>query len=96
MFVFRILRMGGMPPFIGFFLKVWVFGLVLYGVGYGVLFFIIMISAIMFYIYFRIVYDLIIGSFKRGGWLVSEGSGGGWDSIVGTRLIFGVVVRGLL
>lgn len=58
-FSFSILRIRGIPPILGFFLKVIVFCYVLY-MDFFIIFFLLLSSIVIFYIYFRLIYDIFI------------------------------------
>lgn len=61
--VILVLRIAGIPPFLGFFLK-WFAFVRIVNVDFLFLFILISSSVIMFYIYFRIIYDVIIRFFQ--------------------------------
>lgn len=58
-FLIGILRIGGIPPLLGFFLK-WVAFLYIISISNIYIIFLLLISVIILYIYLRIVYDLLI------------------------------------
>nr|YP_010904388.1 NADH dehydrogenase subunit 2 [Heteropoda venatoria]WCS92208.1 NADH dehydrogenase subunit 2 [Heteropoda venatoria] len=76
-FLLSMLSMGGMPPFLGFFLS-WIAFMYFLKMDYWVVFFMVLLSVIMFYIYIRVVYivfmgmgdEVIWGSFLEGGFFV--------------------------
>lgn len=61
-----LLNLGGIPPLIGFFLKWWSF---CYFLEYEIIIIILLLlfSVIILYIYFRLIYDFVIG----GIWILS-------------------------
>lgn len=65
--VLGMLNIGGIPPILGFFLKWWVFKEISI-VRRGIMFFIIIISVIMFYVYFRVSYGILLDSSIEVGW----------------------------
>lgn len=67
-FLLRILRIGGMPPFLGFFIK-WLAFKCFIDIDYWVIFFIIIISVTMFYVYVRVIYNVFIGSGDEMRWV---------------------------
>lgn len=60
MFIIGILRMGGVPPLLGFFLK-WIALISIFGVSKVYLLILIIVSVLILYIYMRIVYDVMLG-----------------------------------
>lgn len=66
-FVMGILRFGGIPPFLGFFLKWWVFKHLL-EFRIGILILLVLLSVLIFYLYFRVLYVVIIEGFIFGRW----------------------------
>lgn len=66
--ILGILRMGGIPPILGFFLKWMVFSNLII-MDYIVISFILMISLVIFYVYFRIIYEIIIIGGILKNWL---------------------------
>lgn len=65
-FIMGIIRIAGIPPLLGFFLKLIVLNFIL-NINFIYIFFIIFISVLILYVYIRIVYDLIMI------WVESEG-----------------------
>lgn len=62
-----MLRIAGIPPFLGFFLKWFAFiEIMKVRIYYAVV--LIVCSIIIFYIYFRVIYDVLLGYFSYGGW----------------------------
>lgn len=59
LFFIRILSLGGIPPFLGFFMKLWFF-YYMAGLYYFIFIFIVMVSVVMLYIYIRLVYEIIV------------------------------------
>lgn len=57
--VFFILRISGIPPFLGFFLKWFAFIIVLKYEFFFIIFLIIC-SVVIFYVYFRLIYDSLL------------------------------------
>lgn len=66
-FVLFMLRMAGIPPFLGFFLK-WFAFIVIFDYDFLFILLLILCSVIMFYVYFRIVYDVLIVYYDSGMW----------------------------
>nr|YP_010318760.1 NADH dehydrogenase subunit 2 [Asemonea sichuanensis]ULX45809.1 NADH dehydrogenase subunit 2 [Asemonea sichuanensis] len=66
-FMMMLLGMGGMPPFVGFFLK-WMAFYMIMEWNSMMFMFLIMMSVSMFYIYLRMVYDIMMGSYKYMSW----------------------------
>lgn len=64
-----ILNLGGVPPIIGFFLKWWSFYYFL-EYDYRIIILLLIFSVIILYIYFRIVYDFVIGGIEEFSWKV--------------------------
>lgn len=58
-FAFGILRIGGIPPFLGFFLK-WISFIYIIKMRILYIFFIILLAVVIFYVYFRVVFDVFI------------------------------------
>nr|YP_626389.1 NADH dehydrogenase subunit 2 [Trichonephila clavata]AAS15719.1 NADH dehydrogenase subunit 2 [Trichonephila clavata] len=67
LFVMSMLSMGGLPPFLGFFLKWWVF-LNLMMMSKIILVLMIMMSVLMFYVYLRIVFSLLVKLTMEKSW----------------------------
>jgi NADH-quinone oxidoreductase subunit N len=57
--IFLILRISGIPPFLGFFLK-WFAFIIIFNYDLFFIIFIIICSVVIFYIYFRLVYDRLL------------------------------------
>nr|YP_009240912.1 NADH dehydrogenase subunit 2 [Neoscona nautica]ALF63146.1 NADH dehydrogenase subunit 2 [Neoscona nautica] len=66
-FTLGMLSMGGMPPLLGFYLK-WLMFYYLMEWDFSLLFMMIIMSVMMFYVYFRIVYMLVMGSMNILSW----------------------------
>lgn len=66
--VFGLLRIGGMPPILGFFLKWWVF-YYLNVINFFFIIFLIIISIAMLYFYMRIVFFIIFGESIKNSWI---------------------------
>lgn len=66
-FILGIIRIAGIPPFLGFFLKWIAFN---YIINIGILWIVtlIIISVIMLYVYIRLIYDTMIGYSKTVSW----------------------------
>lgn len=58
-FILLILRIAGIPPFIGFFLK-WFAFFIIFKYEFYFIIFLIICSVVMFYVYFRVVYDVLL------------------------------------
>lgn len=58
-YLIRIMRIGGVPPLLGFFLK-WIALVRIIELGMIYLFILVVVSVIILYIYIRIVYDVFI------------------------------------
>lgn len=82
-FVLGILRIGGIPPLLGFYLKWWMFYYLIIW-DYRLLFFIVVISVLIFYVYFRIVYGLVIGGTRIIRWEVKNNN----ENILGLDIIY--------
>nr|WAQ70302.1 NADH dehydrogenase subunit 2 [Lycosa sp.] len=65
--VLLMLSMAGMPPFLGFFLK-WFAFIMIFGCDFYFMMFLIICSVVMFYVYFRVVYDVLMGCCDMGIW----------------------------
>lgn len=65
-FIIGILRMGGVPPLLGFFLK-WMALVNIINLRIIYLLILIMISVVILYIYIRVIYDIIILSKNEWG-----------------------------
>lgn len=59
-YIINILRIGGIPPLLGFYLK-WIAFINIISVGIIYLFILLIVSIIILYVYIRIVYDVYIG-----------------------------------
>lgn len=66
--ILGILSIGGIPPILGFFLK-WIVFSNLIIMDYIIVIFILLISLVMFYVYFRIIYEIIIIGGILKNWL---------------------------
>lgn len=66
--ILGILSIGGIPPILGFFLK-WIVFSNLIIMDYIIVIFILLISLVMFYVYFRITYEIIIIGGILKNWL---------------------------
>lgn len=67
-FVIGMLRMAGIPPLLGFFLKWIAFSYILI-IDIMFVVFIIFISVIIFYVYLRFLYDILISYRNFNGWI---------------------------
>ena len=67
-FFFNIIGIAGIPPILGFFLK-WLAFFYILNIRYIFVFFILLISVTIFYVYIRLVYDLILGNRVDMGWV---------------------------
>nr|YP_009172230.1 NADH dehydrogenase subunit 2 [Hypsosinga pygmaea]ALF36387.1 NADH dehydrogenase subunit 2 [Hypsosinga pygmaea] len=70
-FILGMMSMGGMPPFLGFFMKWWVFYQALF-LDMSLLMIMVLMSVIMFYVYLRMVYMLIFSSNNKISWKLEE------------------------
>lgn len=59
-FVIGILRIAGLPPLLGFYLK-WIALLYIMDIRKLYILFIVMVSVVILYIYIRVVYDILMG-----------------------------------
>lgn len=66
-FALFILRIAGIPPFLGFFLK-WFAFIVIFNYDYFFILLLILCSVVIFYVYFRVVYDVLIIYYDSGLW----------------------------
>lgn len=69
-FMLSILRIGGIPPILGFFLK-WLALELIIRIRKIYMLFLVIVSVIILYVYIRIIYDVIIGR-RIKGWLDFE------------------------
>nr|YP_009107069.1 NADH dehydrogenase subunit 2 [Oxytate striatipes]AIT96917.1 NADH dehydrogenase subunit 2 [Oxytate striatipes] len=67
-FMFLMLSMGGMPPMLGFFVK-WYALSVMKFLSYYVFLVLVILSVVMFYIYFRLLYDYLLDGVQNSFWL---------------------------
>nr|YP_010460103.1 NADH dehydrogenase subunit 2 [Lycosa singoriensis]UUC05150.1 NADH dehydrogenase subunit 2 [Lycosa singoriensis] len=65
--VLLMLSMAGMPPFLGFFLKWFAFTMI-FEYEYYFMMFLVICSVIMFYVYFRVVYDVLMSYYDVKVW----------------------------
>nr|QHH25561.1 NADH dehydrogenase subunit 2 [Argiope ocula] len=68
-FVLGMLSMGGMPPMLGFYMKWWVFFNLMI-MDFSLMIFMILMSVLMFYVYLRIIYSVLMGGVKMNSWNV--------------------------
>jgi NADH:ubiquinone oxidoreductase subunit 2 (subunit N) len=66
-FIIGFIRIGGLPPLLGFFLK-WSAFLYILPINYTFIIFLLIISIIMLYIYIRVIYDSLIINNIVVGW----------------------------
>lgn len=66
--IFIILRIAGIPPFLGFFLKLFAF-IIIFRYEYYFIIFLIFCSVVIFYIYFRVIYDVLIRYYINVNWI---------------------------
>lgn len=66
--ILMVLRIAGMPPFLGFFLKLFAF-IMIFKYEYYFIIFLIICSVVIFYIYFRIIYDVLMRYFINMNWI---------------------------
>lgn len=66
--ILGILSIGGIPPILGFFLK-WIVFSNLIKIDYIIVLFILLISLVIFYVYFRIMYEIVIIGGILKNWL---------------------------
>lgn len=93
-FILGILRMGGMPPLVGFFIKILLFYYILLYNSIVVLL-IIFMSVIMFYVYLRIAYGILFNKYEKYGWVLEERTRGFnylWDSFYLGGFILGPLI----
>lgn len=92
-FVLGILRIGGMPPLLGFYLKWWIFYYLMRW-DLRLLVLIVVMSVLIFYVYFRVVYMLVIGGVRMVGWEVKRENRSiiGLDIIYIIGLNFGIII----
>lgn len=64
-FAFGLLRIAGIPPLLGFFLK-WIAFIYILNLNIIIIVIIVIISVIIFYVYFRIIYDVFMYYNVRG------------------------------
>nr|YP_009117187.1 NADH dehydrogenase subunit 2 [Neoscona theisi]AJE26543.1 NADH dehydrogenase subunit 2 [Neoscona theisi] len=82
-FVLGMLSMGGMPPLLGFYLKWWMFYYLMMW-DFSLLFFMVVMSVLMFYVYFRIVYGLVMGGTSMMSWEVKNNN----ENILGLDMMY--------
>nr|YP_010406816.1 NADH dehydrogenase subunit 2 [Pardosa pusiola]URC16617.1 NADH dehydrogenase subunit 2 [Pardosa pusiola] len=66
--ILMMLSMAGMPPFLGFFLKLFAFTMI-FKFEYYFMMFLIFCSVVMFYIYFRVIYDVLMSYSMNMNWM---------------------------
>nr|YP_011033009.1 NADH dehydrogenase subunit 2 [Pardosa pseudoannulata]WRI06644.1 NADH dehydrogenase subunit 2 [Pardosa pseudoannulata] len=66
--ILMVLSMAGMPPFLGFFLKLFAF-MMIFNYDYYFMMFLIICSVVMFYIYFRMIYDVLMSHCMNMNWM---------------------------
>nr|YP_010022208.1 NADH dehydrogenase subunit 2 [Oxyopes licenti]QOL12223.1 NADH dehydrogenase subunit 2 [Oxyopes licenti] len=90
-FVMMMLSMAGMPPLLGFFLK-WFAFITIFMQSSFFWFILVLSSVVMFYVYYRVIYDVLMGFFMYGVWMnwVIESNKIWWDFIT----IVGIVIGG--
>nr|YP_009305881.1 NADH dehydrogenase subunit 2 [Dolomedes angustivirgatus]ANW36379.1 NADH dehydrogenase subunit 2 [Dolomedes angustivirgatus] len=66
-FIVLMLSMSGMPPFLGFFLK-WFAFVSIFKFEFSFMMFLIICSVVMFYVYFRVIYDVLLTFFSEMMW----------------------------
>ncbi|RDU34622.1 hypothetical protein D1B33_18205 [Lysinibacillus yapensis] len=57
--ILMVLRIAGIPPLLGFFLKLFAF-IMIFKYEYYFIMFLIFCSVVMFYVYFRMIYDVLM------------------------------------
>nr|YP_009161619.1 NADH dehydrogenase subunit 2 [Cyclosa argenteoalba]AKN58348.1 NADH dehydrogenase subunit 2 [Cyclosa argenteoalba] len=67
MFVLGMLSMGGMPPMLGFYLKWWLL-YNLMSIDLSILLLMLTMSVLMFYVYLRVVYSVVMGGVTINSW----------------------------
>nr|YP_009691848.1 NADH dehydrogenase subunit 2 [Cyclosa japonica]QEG58628.1 NADH dehydrogenase subunit 2 [Cyclosa japonica] len=67
MFVMGMLSMGGMPPMLGFYMKWWLFYNLMM-IDLSMLLLMLVMSVIMFYVYLRVVYQVVMGGGVTSSW----------------------------
>nr|AIW06157.1 NADH dehydrogenase subunit 2 [Araneae sp. MT-2014] len=92
-FLMSILGMGGVPPFLGFFLK-WIAFYYFLKMDLWVIIFMIILSVIMIYVYIRIMYNVFMGFGNEMGWfnIFENGNLRGIDFLSILGAIFGLVI----
>nr|YP_009072489.1 NADH dehydrogenase subunit 2 [Oxyopes sertatus]AIP86893.1 NADH dehydrogenase subunit 2 [Oxyopes sertatus] len=90
-FVMMMLSMAGMPPLLGFFLK-WFAFITIFLKSYFFWLILMMSSVVMFYVYYRVIYDVLMGFFMNGVWTnwMEKSNEVWWDLVT----IFGMVMGG--
>nr|YP_010460090.1 NADH dehydrogenase subunit 2 [Lycosa shansia]UUC05137.1 NADH dehydrogenase subunit 2 [Lycosa shansia] len=66
--VFLMMSMSGMPPFLGFFLK-WFAFIVIFQYEFYFMLYLIICSVVMFYVYFRVIYDVLLVYYDMSIWM---------------------------
>lgn len=66
-FFLGVMRLAGVPPLLGFFLK-WLAFYYILRMNYFIIIFMIILSVIIFYIYIRVIYDILVGGVFNTGW----------------------------
>lgn len=90
-FSLGILSLGGMPPMLGFYLKWWFFfNLII--IDFSLLFFIVVMSVLIFYVYLRIVYRIIIGRARNKSWRIINEKKIRWDIVYLVGVNTGVIM----
>lgn len=84
-FVFLMLRMAGIPPLLGFFIK-WFALYTLFNLRYYIIIILVISSVIIFYVYFRLLYDILLNGFVEGVWVR-------WINIFNLKGIWGDLIR---
>lgn len=94
-FFFRMLRIAGIPPLLGFFLK-WILFYWLLWRRVILLIFLVLISVLIFYIYVRVLYDVVFLEKIEGSWILRDVKGGLSEVITIIGIILGPIIIYLL
>ncbi len=66
--ILMVLRIAGIPPLLGFFLKLFAF-IMIFKYEYYFIMFLIFCSVVMFYVYFRMIYDVLMRYYDNMNWI---------------------------
>nr|YP_009744375.1 NADH dehydrogenase subunit 2 [Oxyopes hupingensis]QIE13329.1 NADH dehydrogenase subunit 2 [Oxyopes hupingensis] len=92
-FVLVMLSMAGMPPFLGFFLK-WFAFISIFILEYFFWLVLVFSSIVMFYIYYRVIYDVLMVFFSYSVWInrIEKGNNMWWDTMSIIGFIVGMMI----